>query len=884
LRPFDANSAFRPTSLKQETEFLRHALRGAGATVLSGGTGLVIQIVGTVILARLLTPADFGVVTMVTSFSLLLLNFGLNGFTEAVIQAVDIDEYQVSNLFWINLGVGALLTIGFSAAGTLLARFYHYPLVARVAVGISGSILLTSLSVQHLALLKRAMRFSATSANELISRALSLVASISLALLGWGYWALVIGVLVQPLAQTIGAWSLCRWVPRLPRRAPGTSALVRFAMSVYGRFAVNYFARNTDNLLVGWRFGAISLGFYKKAYDLFALSAGQLTSPLTNVAVSALTRFKPRSAQYKQHLLAALAVVAFVGMGLSAEFAILGKDIIRLLLGPQWAPAGQIFVFFAPGIGIMLLYYTHGWIHLSIGKADRWFRWGIIEVSVTILLFLLGLHWGPIGIAAAWTASFWILTFPALWYAGKPIDFGVGPVFAAVWKYVAASLIAAGITLGICHELPTVFPPAGSPAYRIVTISILYGAMYLLAVVAFHGGWKPVYEFASLVREMIWRAESPVPVLKQVPANGVESADADGPGNSGSKPLVSILVPAYNAEQWIADTLKSAISQTWEPKEIIVVDDGSSDQTVAIARQFEAAGVRVVTQQNQGAAAARNHAFSLSRGEYIQWLDADDLLDPEKISHQMKAAGQRNSKRTLFSCSWASFIYRYYRARFVPTPLWCDLSPSEWLIRKMGQNLYMQTATWLVSRELTEAAGPWDTRLLSDDDGEYFCRVLLASDGVQFVPEARVYYRGRGLAIRNLSHVGQSARKLEALWLSMQLHIRYLLSIEESERARSACVRYLQTSLICFYPENLSIVEQSNQMAKQLGGQLSSPTLSWKYSWMKMLFGWNLAKRGQLLLLQLRWSSDRSWDRALFRLETYRFVSSASTLKRTENL
>src|SRR5262245_38934097 len=146
-------------------------------------------------------------------------------------------------------------------------------------------------------------------------------------------------------------------------------------------------------------------------------------------------------------------------------------------------------------------------------------------------------------------------------------------------------------------------------------------------------------------------------------------------------PLVSILIPAYNAEAWIADTLRSAVAQTWPRKEIIVVDDGSKDQTANIAKQFSAQGVRVVTQKNQGAAAARNTAFSLSTGDYIQWLDADDLLAPDKIAKQMEAAEQCHSKRMLLSSAWAPFMHRCHRARFVPTALWCDLSSVEWLVR-----------------------------------------------------------------------------------------------------------------------------------------------------------------------------------------------------------
>ncbi len=348
------------------------------------------------------------------------------------------------------------------------------------------------------------------------------------------------------------------------------------------------------------------------------------------------------------------------------------------------------------------------------------------------------------------------------------------------------------------------------------------------------------------------------------------------------QPLVSILIPAFNAQEWIADTLRSAIAQTWERKEIIVVDDGSTDQTLAMARQFESNCVHVVTQENQGAAAARNKALSLSKGDYIQWLDADDLLAPAKVARQMEALGQCPSKRTLLSSAWARFMYRYYRAEFLPTALWADLSPTEWLLRKLEQNIFMQPATWLVSRELTEAAGPWDTRLLGDDDGEYFCRVLLASDAVRFTPGAKVYYRVSGSG--SLSYIGRSDRKVQAHWHSMQLHIGYLLSLEDSKRVRAACVKYLQTSLIYFYPEWLDIAQQAEQMALDLGGQLDVPRMPWKYSWIRILFGYEMAKRARFRLPQMKHSLMRLWDKMLFRIENGRIADYVTQSHSSETL
>jgi glycosyltransferase involved in cell wall biosynthesis len=330
-------------------------------------------------------------------------------------------------------------------------------------------------------------------------------------------------------------------------------------------------------------------------------------------------------------------------------------------------------------------------------------------------------------------------------------------------------------------------------------------------------------------------------------------------------PLVSILIPAYNAQEWIADTIRSALAQTWARKEIILVDDGSTDQTLKIARSFASKTVAVVSQHNQGAAAARNRAFTLSQGDFIQWLDADDLLSPNKISAQMARAGEAKTKRLLLSSGWAYFAYRTRCARFMPTSLWSDLSPIEWLLRKLGQNLHMQTATWLVSREIATKAGPWDTRLLGDDDGEYFCRVLLASNGTIFVPESKVFYRVTGGS--RLSYIGQSQRKMDAHFLSMELHIQYIRSLEDSERVRRACVSYLQTWLPDFYFEGSELVKRAQQLAEALGGELKPPQLSWKYAWIQRSLGWSAARRTQLHYNRLKSEIRRVWDKTMSRLQ-----------------
>jgi glycosyltransferase involved in cell wall biosynthesis len=331
------------------------------------------------------------------------------------------------------------------------------------------------------------------------------------------------------------------------------------------------------------------------------------------------------------------------------------------------------------------------------------------------------------------------------------------------------------------------------------------------------------------------------------------------------KPLVSILIPAYNAEEWIAYTLRSALAQTWPRKEIIVVDDGSGDRTARIVRRFASKGVALFSTENRGQSAARNQAFQLSQGDYIQWLDADDLLGPDKIERQLAALREGDSRRILLSSPWAPFYYRTRRASFVRNSLCQNLAPAEWLLRKLGENLHMQTATWLVSRELTGAAGPWNTGLHYDEDGEYFARVLLASKGIRFVPGTGIFYRVT--AWNRISYIGNSDKKKDSLLLSMKLHIQYLRSLEDSERVRNACLAYLQNWYHNFYPERPDLVAELQELAAQLQGHLEMPRLRWKYAWMRPMFGWKAAKWAQSVLPQLKASCFRYCDQAIFWLE-----------------
>ncbi len=503
MKPFQPDGSFHPIAPGKELR--RTAIRGAGAAISGSAGNFVVQIGSVIILARLLAPADFGVVTMVTTFSLLLRSFGLNGFTELMMQRKDLTDSLASNLFWINLGIATILTLGFCSSGPLLALLFHNAAVTQVTRGMSLTIVISCISCLHTGLLQRAMQFRTTAIINFAGQVSQYVLSISLAMAGWHYWALVWGAVIQAAVVTTGTLFACRWMPRWPRRASGTGSGVRFAVNVYSHFAFSYFTRNTDNLLVGWRFGDRTLGFYKKAYDLFALPQSQVLAPLSAVVVSTLSRVTNDREQFQRYFLRTISLLALLGMGIGADFALVGKDIIRFLLGPGWEEAGRIFSLFGPGIGVMLLYETHGWIHLSIGRPERWFRWGLFEFSCTASLFLLMLRWGPSGVAFAWTASYFLLMFPGFWYAGKPIGLRIGPMLAVIWKFFAASAIAGCTTALIVKRIPYFAgaPSAGSALLRMIMVSLLFFGLYLCGIIVLHRGLGPLKDTLDLARAFL---------------------------------------------------------------------------------------------------------------------------------------------------------------------------------------------------------------------------------------------------------------------------------------------------------------------------------------------------------------------------------------------
>lgn len=503
IKPNNKDDYFSTVHLKSGLKI--RAIHGAGAVLFTSAFNFVVHFTYTIVLARLLTPEDFGLIAMVTTFSLLLQNFGGSGITEAVIQKEAINHKTTSTLFWCNATISFGLTIAFMLMAPFFAWFFNSPQLKFITIGIAFSIIGSGLSTIHMAILRRTMQFYVTTYIIMFAAVVSTAITIFMAWQGFGYWALVIYLVSRPLLITIGSWFLCHWRPGRPGKIKDILPMLAFAMHIYGNFILNYFSRNIDKLLVGWRYSVAPLGYYKKAYDLFLLPAGQLIQPLTTVAFAALSRLIHEPDKYRRYYLDAVSIVAFIGMPLSAMMTLTGKDIILLVLGPQWTKAGEIFCYFGASIGVMFIYSTQGWLHVSLGRPERWLRWGVFECIATTAFFIMGLPFGVEGVATAYAASFYILVAPCLWYAGAPINISLSSLFSVIWKYFISALFAGLASYFILYSptmIATIFTNLNVFS-RIAISSALCLAFYIIMITILYRGLKPIRQFISLTKQML---------------------------------------------------------------------------------------------------------------------------------------------------------------------------------------------------------------------------------------------------------------------------------------------------------------------------------------------------------------------------------------------
>jgi glycosyltransferase involved in cell wall biosynthesis len=312
-------------------------------------------------------------------------------------------------------------------------------------------------------------------------------------------------------------------------------------------------------------------------------------------------------------------------------------------------------------------------------------------------------------------------------------------------------------------------------------------------------------------------------------------------------PLVSVVIPFKNAAPWLADAIESALAQTWSDLEVILVDNGSTDASLEVAQRHESPRVALLACRRAGASAARNVGLDRARGDFIQFLDADDVLDRDKIRIQMERLAHGPSL-ALASGAWARFRHSPDEAVFRREPVWRDLAPSEFLISSWLGGGMMPSFMWLAPRVTIDKAGRWNEQLSLNDDGEFFCRVALASPQILFCEDARGYYRSG--AASTLSG-RRDADALGSAYRAIDLSCQSLLRHCDSPAALRACATHYRRFLLDAYPDVPDLVAAAEQRVAQFGGSDLTVPGGRAFRLMRDCFGWKAAKRVQ-----------RQWHRA----------------------
>lgn len=387
------------------------SVRGGLLTLTSQGAQFLLTSISTVVLARLLVPADFGLVAMVTAITGLGQAFADLGLSEATIQRQDISRDQVSTLFWINAGIGLALTLVTVALAPVLAWFYREPRLKDLGFLVSFTFLIGGLRVQHNALLKRQMRYGSIAIRDVASWLLAVPLAIIMAWRGAGYWAIVALPLTFNFTQTVISWLMLKWIPGRPRRDANVRSLLTFGGNVAASYLVINLSRSADAVLIGWYWGAGPLGLYSRAYNLLMLPVRQLSAPAGSVAVPAFSRLQGDPERFARYYLRAANLMAWISVPIFGFLFVAADPVIALVLGNKWRGAAPIFQILAIAALGQLLFESTIWLFVSRGQSGRLLKLWLIVSPIIVASFVIGLPFGIKGVALSGSLVF-IVMFP----------------------------------------------------------------------------------------------------------------------------------------------------------------------------------------------------------------------------------------------------------------------------------------------------------------------------------------------------------------------------------------------------------------------------------------------------------------------------------------
>jgi O-antigen/teichoic acid export membrane protein len=453
--------------------FRNVAVRGTMTTALAQALKIATQTLTVVILARLLSPSDFGLWAMVMPVVAFVSLFQDLGLQQAVIQSENIDEAQLNRLFWIGISAAGWATLGLLALSPVAAWFYDDSRVALVVAMWSVPMLLTGCSAMQLALLNRAMKFSVLAIIDVAVALSSIAVAVAAAALLRSYWALWWSAVSGALALCVLAWSCTSWRPGPPFAKADTKLLMGFGYHLTGFNFLIFLARNLDNVIIAKVAGITALGFYDRAYKLLVFPIQNINGPVSRVMIPLLSRLQNDPARFRAayiRMAGAITVITVPGVAAAVAAA---DPFIRLLLGDRWAPVVPIFSWLGVAGILQVLNNTVGWIFISQGRSRELFHAGIYNAATTVLAFIVGIQWGPVGLAAAYAISDWIVRAPVVWWL---VD-RIGPIrisdMVALQAPLSISAVATFFLVRFCFSDLIVEP--------VVTLIVSVVVSYVLA-------------------------------------------------------------------------------------------------------------------------------------------------------------------------------------------------------------------------------------------------------------------------------------------------------------------------------------------------------------------------------------------------------------------
>lgn len=422
----------------------RKSVRGGAATVLGQGAGMALQIGTTVVLARLLSPTDYGLQSMVLTLTAFFSLFKDAGLSVATVQRETLTHEHISTLFWINLALGAFLTVVVAASSPFLAAFYKDPRLLWITVASSSIFLFNSLSVQHKALLDRTMRFSTSVKVDILSATMGSAIAIVMAVLGFGYWSLICQNISLPIVGTVATWIAIPWMPGRPRWTAELRSMVRFGGTVTLNSLVVYVAYNTEKILLGRFWGAAPLGIYTRAYQLATLPVQQLTGAAHIVAFSVLSRMQAEAQRLQRAYLKSLSMIVSLTIPVVISTALFSDEIVMIVLGPRWVGVATVLRLLSPTVLVLALINPFSWFLNSTGRVARSLKIALLIAPVVILGVLVGLHYGPAGVAVGYSTAMLLLFVPTVAWA----IYGTGITAHDYWDAIKRPLIS-GVLGGV---------------------------------------------------------------------------------------------------------------------------------------------------------------------------------------------------------------------------------------------------------------------------------------------------------------------------------------------------------------------------------------------------------------------------------------------------